>query len=63
MNAERPRGLGQAEHLGECHRPLGRGDRLAVDAGKEVRRGGLRVRSDERRARRLLLEQFDRIGG
>ena len=55
MNAERPRGLGQAEHLGECHRPLGRGDRLAVDAGKEVRRGELRVGSDERRARRLLL--------
>src|SRR5439155_2571833 len=60
--AERARGLGQAERLGERRRLVGGGDRLGVSAGDGLHSRKLRVGINERRAGRLRLEQRDRLG-
>ena len=60
-DAERARGLGQAELGGEGERPPGGRDRLLVGGAEEAHRRQLGVGGDELGPGRLRLEQGERL--
>src|SRR5262249_29597205 len=60
---DRARRLGHADQLGERARTVCPSNRLVICALEKERRGQQRVGRDERRTRRLLLQQVDRLAG